>query len=245
MFALLLTLLPAARAETADEVIAKVRAANRVESSIQTVQMTLVSKTGSSRTREIELRTRREGDVVKTHMKMLAPSDVAGIQFLMVDNLGKPDEQYQCLPALHKVNQISGSARKGDFVGSDFTYEDLEIREAASGTHTLAGDTAEAWTIETQVAPGGAYSKIRSTIYKSDMIIHKVEFFDTAGALVKVLEVEQTAKDGAVTLPVRTKMTNVQKGTKTLLEITKHRIGVPKTELPDDTFTRAYLERGC
>lgn len=245
MLALLLMLLPFARAETADEVIAKVRAANRVESSVQTVKMTVVNKNGGQQTREIELRTRREGDVVKTYMKLLAPSDVAGTLFLMVDNPGKVDEQYQCLPAFHRVNLISGASRKGSFVGSDFTFEDLEIREAAAGTHTLASDTPEAWVIDTQLAPGGAYSKIRSTIHKSDLIIHKVEFFDTAGAAVKVLDVQQTAKEGTVTLPVRTQMTNLQKGTKTLLEITKHRIGVPKTELPDDTFTRAFLERGC
>lgn len=244
MFALLLALLPLAHAETADEVIAKARAANRVESSMQKLTMTIVAKGGATRSREVDLRSRREGEVVKTYMRILSPSDVAGTQLLMVDNPGKVDEQLVYLPAFKQVNAVSGGARKGNFVGSDFTYEDLEIREAATGTHTMASEAADAWVIQTTMAPGGAYSKLLSTIGKTDLVIRKVEFYDTAGALMKVLTVKRTEKEGAVTLPVETELANVQKGTKTVLVITEHHLNVPKTDLPDDTFTRAYLERG-
>lgn len=232
-----------ARAETADEVIAKARAANRIESSMQTIKMTIVAKNGVERNRDVELRSRREGDITKSYFRILSPSDVAGTQLLLIDNPGQLDEQLLYLPAFKRVNLVSGSSRKGSFVGSDFSFEDFEIREAAVGKHSLVEDTAASWVIETSMPSDSSYVKVRTTINKSDLVISKVEFFDSSG-LLKVLEVKKTVKDGAISLPLETEMTNVQKGTHTKLEITSHKLNVPKTELPDDTFTRAYLERG-
>lgn len=243
MIVTLLALFASARAETADEVIAKARAANRIESSIQTIQMTIVSKAGSERVRDIELRSRREGEVTKTYFRLLAPSDVAGTQLLLVDNPGQLDEQLLYLPAYKRVNFVSGSARKGSFVGSDFSYEDFEVREAAVGTHIMAEDKADAWVIDTALTGDSSYQKIRTTIGKSDLVVRKIEFFDASG-LLKVLEVKKTEKDGAVSIPVETEMTNVQKGTRTRLVISSHKLGLTKEELPDDTFTKGYLERG-
>lgn len=243
MLALFLALAFPARAETADDIIARARAANRVESAVETIQMTIVSKTGAERKRELQVRSRREGDISKTYIRINSPSDVAGMQLVMVDNPGKADEQLVYMPALKRVNAISADSRKGQFAGSDFTYEDLEIREAASGTHTVVSDTAEAWVIETTPAAGSSYTKLRSTIHKADMVVHRVEFYDANG-LVKVLEVKRTEKDGAVTIPVESELGNVRAGTKTRLVIVTHRFGVPKAELPDETFTREYLQRG-
>lgn len=244
MLALLLSLFTVpCRAETADEVIAKARAANRIDSSLQTIKMTIVAKNGVERSREIELRSRREGDLTKSYFRILSPSDVAGTQLLLIDNPGQLDEQMLYLPAFKRVNLVSGSARKGSFVGSDFSYEDFEIREAAVGTHTLAEDSAAAWVIETLLSGESSYTKVRTTINKADLVIQKVEFYDGNG-LLKVLEVKRTTKDGTISVPVETEMTNVQKGTHTRLEIVDHKLNVSKTELPDDTFTKAYLERG-
>jgi hypothetical protein len=239
----LLALLATARGQTADEVIQKARAANRIESSIQTIKMTIASKSGSERIREVELRSRRDGEITKTYFRLLSPSDVAGTQLLLVDNPGQLDEQLLYLPAYKRVNFVSGSARKGSFVGSDFSYEDFEVREAAVGTHTLAEQNAEAWVVETALTGESSYTKIRTTIGKSDLVVRKIEFYDTSG-LLKILEVKKVTKEGTVSVPIETEMTNVQKGTKTKLEIVAHKLGLTKEELPDETFTRAYLERG-
>lgn len=234
-----------ARAETADEIIERARSANRVDSSIQTIKMTVVGKSGSERTRELELRSRREGDVSKTYFRLLAPADVAGTQLLLVDNPGQLDEQMLYLPAYKRVNMVSGSSRRGSFVSSDFSYEDFEVREAAAGSHTLVEDKADTWVIDTSLTDSdSSYSKIRATIRKSDLVAERIEFYDRKNELLKVLTVKKTAKDGAVSLPVETEMQNVQKGTHTMLEIVSHKLNVSREDLPDDTFTRAYLERG-
>lgn len=243
MLVTVLALLATARGQTADEVIQKARDANRIESSIQTIRMSIATKSGSERIREVELRSRRDGDVTKTYFRILSPSDVSGTQLLLIDQPGQLDEQLLYLPAYKRVNLVSGSARKGSFVGSDFSYEDFEVREAAVGTHTLVEDTPEAWVVETALTGEQSYTKIRATIGKEDLVVRRIEFYDLTG-LLKVLEVKRVVKDGAITLPVETEMTNVQRGTRTRLEIVAHKLGVSQEELPDETFTRAYLERG-
>jgi hypothetical protein len=129
----------------------------------------------------------------------------------------------------------------GDW-SSDVCSSDLEFRDATVGGMTLAEDTADAWVLE--VAPqSSAYTKVRVTIGKTNLVISKVEFFDANG-LLKVLEVKRTEVDNGVTIATLTEMTNVVKGTKTILEVTAHQLNVGPDVLPDETFTRGFLERG-
>jgi hypothetical protein len=238
----LMALIAPSNAETADEVIAKARAANQVQSSIESMRMTIVPKSGTPRVLEAELRTKREGEANKSYLKILSPSTEAGTQLLQIDNPTGNDEQMLYLPAFKRVNLISGSARKGAFLGSDFTYEDLDIRESIEGTNTMVSDTADAWTIDTAMTDS-SYSKVRATIGKTDLVVRKVEFYK-ADKVVKVLEVKRTEKDGTHTIPVESEMSDVTRGTKTKLEITAHKLNVTDAELPAETFTKAYLERG-
>lgn len=242
MFAFLSALLSIASAETADEVIAKARAANQVTSSIETVRMTLVSKSGSERAKEFELRTRREGEVSKSFMRFTAPSAEAGTMFVQIDNPGPNDEQLLRMPSVPAIQQIASSGRKGAFLGSDFSFEDLVLRASTGGTYTMVEDGAAAWVVET-VPSDSSYTKIRTTIDKATLVLTKVEFYGSAG-LVKVLEVKATATENGVVLPTITEMTTVAKGTKTRLEVLTHQINVGKDVLPDETFTRGFLERG-
>lgn len=241
MIALLIPLLSSARAETPSEIVARARTANRVESAIETLRMTLVDKSGSQRALDFEIRSRRTGEVSKAYMKFTSPSDQAGTQFLLIDNPTGADERLVYLPTLKRVTMVTGGTG-GRFVGSDFTFEDLAIRDAVTGTHTLVEDTAESWVIDTAMTDG-SYTRIRSTIGKADLVLRKVEFFDAKGP-IKVLQVVRTEKDGAITLPVETEMSDLRRGTRTKLVILSHQLNVPLEKLPNDTFSSDFLERG-
>ncbi|MCB9686440.1 MAG: outer membrane lipoprotein-sorting protein [Alphaproteobacteria bacterium] len=243
MLAFVIALAQPASAETADEVIAKARAANQVTSAIETLHLTIVSKSGQERVKDLELRSRREGDVNKSYLKVTAPSAEAGTQLLMIDHPDQADEQMMYLPQFKRVNYISGSGKKNAFLGSDFTFEDLEIRQAASTGWTMAEDGADTWILESTPGSDSSYAKIRLHVTKATTLISKVELFDGNG-LRKVLEVKKTETDGAVTLPVETVMTDMVKGTHTVIQITTHQLNVGTDVLPDETFTKAYLERG-
>ncbi len=231
-----------ALALTADEIIDKAREAQSVDSSIQQVRMVLVSKNDAERVREFEMRVRKDDDIVSTYVRFSHPTDVAGTQLVIVDTPGTADEQLLYLPALKRVSRIAGKARTGSFMGSDFSYEDLEFSYASGASHTLTSEDDSAWVIDTIPGDGSSYSKLRVHVAKSDYLPRKVEFFDKKGNALKVLEVTETAVDGGATIPVKSEMKNLQRGTRTRLETTEHRLNVPAEEIPAETFTAAWME---
>lgn len=243
MWTLALALFSVAFGQTADEIVARARSANQVERSIQSVTMTIVGKGGSERVRKIELRSRRDDTSTASYIEVKSPADLAGTKLLDRESDGK-EEQFLKLGSFPGVKRISGSGKRSSFLGSDFTYEDLAIREVAKGSHALVADEAQTWVIETIPADSPQYAKIRAHVSKADLVARKVEFFDKKdGALVKVLEVTETAKTGDTTLPRRTVMRNVQKDRRTELRVTEQRVDVPESELPAEVFTPEYLTR--
>jgi Outer membrane lipoprotein-sorting protein len=228
---------------TADQVMTQARDAQRNGATIQQVRMVLVSKGGAERVRELELRVRRDGEVISSYTRFLSPSDVAGTQMVQVDHPDQVDEQLLYLPALKRTTRIAGSSRKGAFMGSDFSYEDLELSGASGGTHTLVEERADAWIIDSQPGADSSYSRVRSTVSKVDSIPRTVEFFDRGGKAVKTLDVLEVKQQGSTTIPVKSVMRDLSRGTSTRLEVVDLKVDVSLTELPAETFTAAYMER--
>ena len=243
MIALLTLALSALAQQTPQEILEQAQQNQKVENSIQQLRMVLVSKSGAERVRELEMRVRRDEDTLSSYTRFSHPSDVAGTQLVVVDRPDTLDEQLLYLPALKRVQRIAGRARTGSFMGSDFSYEDLEISGVDEAQHTLESEDAQSWIIVTIPGDGSSYSRIRTTIGKADYLPRKVEYFDKKGAPLKVLTVEETARDGDTVIPTRSVMQNLQKGTSTRLEIIEHQLNVAPEQLPDETFTASYMER--
>ena len=167
----------------------------------------------------------------------------AGTQLVLIDHPDQSDEQLLYLPALQRVNRIAGKARKGSFMGSDYAYEDLEVSGLDDAQHTLVREDDQLWVIDS--VPGGdsSYSRIRSHVSKADKVPRIIEFFDAKGEALKVLRVSKTERDGDVVLPTVSEMENLKKGTRTRLEVLEHKLDVPAEEIPDETFTAAFMER--
>lgn len=241
LFALLLS--SPAFAASPEEIMREVRDANQVDSSVQKVEMVIVSKSGSERARTMEMKTKRKGEVRMTLARVTAPSDEAGTQLLLVDNPGQVDEQLFYLPSTKQTMRVSGKARKGAFLGSDFAYEDFEL-DPNTGTHTLVEETEASWVIDTDPGDDSQYGRLRTTVDRAKKVATKVEFFDEEGAALKVLEVKETASEGGKTLARLSEMTNLKKGGKTVLKVLEQQVDVGDEALPDEVFTKAYMERG-
>lgn len=232
-----------AQAQTADEIIDQAKKAQRVSNGIQQMKMVLVSKTGSTRERRFEMRVRKDADVVRSYVRFSYPTDVAGTQLVMVDHPDKVDEQLLYMPALRRTNRIAGRARSGSFMGSDFTFEDLEISDPGDATHTLVEDTGDTWVIDTTPGASSSYERIRSHVSKSDSVPRQVDFFKN-GEAIKQLEITATELDGSTVVPTHTVMRNLQRGTRTELTVESYRLNVSPEEIPDETFTAGFMERG-
>lgn len=253
LLALLLPAAPTVAQElTAAEIVKRSGDNRNVSNSEQTMTLEIFDKRGSSRTRTIESRI-KEGDdgVAKSLVKFTAPSDVAGVQFLSVANPKGEDDQWLYFPEGDILNRIAGSGRRGSFMGTDFSFEDLEVGQAEDASHTkkpdtdleVGGKTFKVWVIESipNEDAGSAYSKLVSYIDKADNMPRRVDFFDKKGNHIKQMSVLEVKKDGETLVPQKTEMKNLKKGTRTEIRVESYKVNVSAEEMPDEMFTAEFL----
>lgn len=246
VLALSITAAAPASAQTADEIIAKAAAAQEMGNTIQTIRLTRTSKNGQSDVKTLETHTREVEDREQSHALLRLPEELAGMQFLSRQIADGTTEGWIYMPLSNSLMQISGSQRKSAFMGTDFSYEDLEVGDPDLGTHALesseavevGGQSYDCHRITTTPRPdlGSAYSRLVAWIEMETALPRKIEFFDPAGQLKKRMTFEAFANEGTVVLPTRIRMEDIKRGSATLLEVTDYRLDVPAAELPDSMF---------
>ncbi len=105
-----------------------------------TVEMTLIQRSGHKRIRKLVSWAMDVRKDTKKIMFFTYPGDVKGTGFLTwdYDNPRKVDDKWLYLPAMKKTRRISGKSSKTDyFMGSDFTYNDMSMRNVDEEKHQL------------------------------------------------------------------------------------------------------------
>jgi len=142
--------------------------------------------------RERKVHSFRMGDD-KSIMWFQAPADIKGSSFLRLSYDDRDDDMWIYLPAFGKVRRIATHARNGNFMGSDFTYEDMGDRKLDDYTHTLLGEEKlgerDCWTVESIPREGLAtdYGKRVMWIWKEKYEPLKGELYDKSLKLRKKL----------------------------------------------------------
>ena len=221
-----------------EESIAK----QQIENSIQTLSMTLYAKNGSQQIRQMEIHLRKDNEILRSYTRFTAPPEISGTQLLFVDHPKQEDPQLLYLPALKRIQRISGGKKNGSFLGSDFRFSDLELSLNGSETHTLESETDTHWVIRTIDPKDKNYSSWRSTISKADHLPYTIEYFSKNGSLYKTFSVEKTMTIETHTIPQTTLMKNHKKGTQTRLHIETIEINLPEDRLPLSRFSPEQLE---
>jgi len=217
---------------------------NRTVPIDMTTKMTMNLIDDKGKTRSRLLKACRMSDD-KQIMWFLQPADVKGSSFLRLSYDDRDDDMWIYLPAFKKVRRIASHAKKGSFMGSDFTFEDLGDRKLKEYTYQLLGeeeiDGKSCWIIESvpndEVATD--YSKIVSWIWKEEYLDIKEEYYDKKGNLkkVKTLDVIKVDKYWVPTLIV---MENLKSDHKT--EMVFEDIEVD-TGLDENMFKSNYMTR--
>ncbi len=154
--------------------------------------MTIVDRKGRSLTREVK--NYRLGDD-RQIMWFLKPADVKGSGFLRISHEDRDDDMWLYLPAFGKVRRIASHARNGNFMGSDFTYEDMGDWKLNDYTFRLTGEDEvngdSCWIVESIPKEGVStdYSKQIFWIRKDNYHAVKKELYDRKGNLRKVMEI--------------------------------------------------------
>lgn len=235
-------------AETADEIVTAAR--NRIDAKTVSTRsrMVIAAKDGSTTERVLDQYSSDSPSGDRTIIVFQKPASVAGTRFLTIEKKGGSDDRWIFLPALGKVRRIAASEGSGNFVGTDFSYDDISSasREADADTHAILREEslngADCYVIESVPKDSGyQYSKMVQWIEKGTKLSRKIELYDRKGALAKLLEILETKDVQGRLTPTVTKMTTVAEKTSTTInvDIVKY-----DEKIPESVFTTDYLSTG-
>ena len=245
---------PTQAGPSARDIMEKVTQARKLDGSEAVVKMSIVGSNGEKRERSITMATKLYdgGDTEKRLYRFLSPPDVKGTGILVFDYVAKPDDIWIYLPALRKTRRIVSSERSKSFMGSDFSYGDLNIPALDEFNYTLVKEEdvggERCWMIDVvpknkQTAQSDGYDKKTYWISMKTFTVRKGLYFDLDGQPFKELKTD----DVKLLDPkkqryraMRMEMTNKKTGRHSVFESVKVEL-TPDTK--DDYFSTRYLER--
>ena len=238
-------------AESGYDIMKKADEVPEPKTSSSTATLTIHSKKGSDRIREVIMKSKDYGEVEKSIIVFTTPKDVAGTGYLMFDyeDDNKDSDNWLYLPAMKKTRRIasSGSESEGSFMGTDFTYQDMGDRSLNKYDYKLLGEESVDGELCYKVeciskAHTEKDPRFISYVGKSDYILRKCEFYDRQDQLHRVLTCSDFITIDGFKTAQKMKMENVQSGTWSLIE-TKN-IVYNANDIDDSLFTVAALEKG-
>jgi outer membrane lipoprotein-sorting protein len=227
------------------------------------MRLTIVDRGGRDRVRELVLYQRRYGDEQRTIMFLVEPAELRGTGLLIFTRAGEGGQQWLFTPALQRVRQITSKARTESFIGSDFTYHDLDLlaeipswseADAASrlrGEERIEG--TDCYVIElTPRRDSIAYKYVVLWLGRDDLILRQVELYDrnpvaadepaTPTKRLRQGEVRAVeVMDRSIPVAHRAVVENPTAGTQTIVEFTDVQFD---QGLDGALFTQIQLERG-
>ncbi len=209
--------------------------------------MTLINSKDNKRVRILHQFLKDYGDIEKQVLFFKSPADVKNTSFLnfSYDESGKDDDQWLYLPALKKVKRISASSKDNNFMGSDFTYEDMESRNPERDNHIILREEnyngEECFVMEMTPKEEEQYSKRIAWVIKDKWIPSKIDFYDEDGEHLKTLEITEYKNMDGYWIIVNQLMTNVQKNHKTEILLSDIRMNI---DLGDGKFSQRAMKKG-
>jgi len=216
--------------------------------------LTIGDTGGTERKRDLLVCTKRfPADEEKTISFFSAPPEVRGTGFLQWSHRGREGEQWLYLPEFKRTRQIAARLRDEPFVGTDFTYRDLEIvseflrwSEADAPTKLLGDETIDGRICDTiELRPhqdGIPYQRLVLSLDRELLTPRKLQFFDLDGTLLKTLTLSDIRDIGTIPTAQHLEMRNHKRGSRTLVDL---REVTYDSHLDDELFTQRQLERGA
>ena len=213
--------------------------------------LTITSASGTTKVRTFAMASRDnaegENDMI---LYMQEPADMRGNAFLVLGHAESEDERWIYIPALHRANKIVGSGRKGNFMSSDFTYDDIGSPDLDEWTWTL-GATSEvdghacqeviATPASDKIMKDTGLSKVHWFIDTELKTTRKAEFYDRQGALARRMVVEKIDMFGEVPFATDMLMTDIGSGRTSRMTMSELQVDMG---VEDGWFTKRALQNG-
>ena len=257
-------------AETARQILDRQRALadgeRRWVDRHQQLTMEVVSPDHAARSMAVDLFDKKgAGGEQKTMAYFSSPSSVKGTAFLAINRPDRAADQWLYLPEFRRARRVGGAARYSGFVGTDFTYHDLDLlaempqwseADATSslrGEETLAGVPCHVIEL-TPVREDIGYQRIVIWLGRDDLVARQIELYEqapTAGWLglgggttpapTRRITQSDVRRVGAIPVPFHAEVQTPAAGSRTVVTFSKVTFD---QSLPDELFTQPALEWG-
>lgn len=249
--AVLFALAPAPSAHaapTAQQVLDSVEGTGLLSGSGRAVIEMTVEKGKQKKMHRLEVYRVDDGKGTSKQMvEFQAPADVRGTKFLSITQPDAEDQMWLYLPAVGRERRIAGSAVQGQFMGTDFTFEEISMNENTWKAYTpaLAADQKidgkPCYVVKlTPKGSGASYTSVVLYVWQDTSIPLKIEFFGKGGKLQKVMtfsDIKPTAK--GVLQPNTIVLQSVSSGSVTTVKI----VETDERPVSDDIFSLRYLRK--
>jgi outer membrane lipoprotein-sorting protein len=211
-----------------------------------TAHAVLTDKRGTRSDLAFVAKSRRyEALLSKSIVHFSAPPDLAGAGFLQVQKSDGDDDRYLFLPELKRSRRISGNLRGNSFMGTDFSFADLDRHDLRdSDSRVNAEETIGQWPCYVlDVRPkrdDAQYSHLEMWIRKDNFLPLRVKMFDKAGVLNKTFETIEVRRVSGHWFISKSRMQDNQHDHSTELVLDDIDVG---TAVSDDEFTVRALEK--
>lgn len=246
-----------AEALTAREIMERVDTRYTGDSSVADAQLILIDRNNRERVRDLRLFTLEEEGVTKSVTFFLSPTDVAGTAYLSYDFEAQDDEAWLYLPALKQVRRVAAGDRSESFMGSDFTYSDLNGTnidwydyELLSDSETVDG--AAAWLIASTPKPEfrdrvyaeTGYERSHLWIRQDNFVQVQAQIWTQRGGRIKYFSARELEEIDGIWTPKRIQMITTRNGNREHASVFQtHRIRYNEHNDPG-LFTTQAMQQG-
>lgn len=244
---------------TASQVMEKWDLREDGETQTSDTLMILMDKNNTQRIRNIKNIRKDYGPDSKGIIFFLSPADVKNTTYMSFDwdDPEKEDDSWLYLPALQKVKRVAASDKSGSFMGSDFTYSDINGIETADWNYEFVKESAmlngkEVWVIQglpkpetkDRVLQETGYLKSMVWIQKDNFMLVKGKYWVKEGRKIKYFKAEDIKKVNDIWTAHSLTMITTKKGKIEHSSVLKFSNVKYNTPVNDDSFTTRRMERG-
>jgi hypothetical protein len=236
------------------EMAKKINARNFGTEFSRIIKLELINKNGKVRSNRLREFRKFKPDATYLAFYILAPPENKDTAFLCYDYFDskKHDGQWLYRPSRDRTRRIPETNRNNDFLGSDFSIEDIkkiyrveidEYRWKTIEKRTTDGITyflVEQVPVTSKLAKSIGYSRILNHIDSRHGIRTKIEFWDIDSAPLKTIEAKEIIQEEGVWIARRIEALNHKTGNRSVMHIESTDI---KSPVPDEVFTIRNIEK--
>lgn len=212
----------------------------------ENIKMVLIDSSSNKETRELKRYAKKDNaGLFKYLARFEGPADIRGTALLTWEQKDREDDQWLYMPAYgQKLKRIAGGNKKGYFMGTDFSYEDLRPEKLEAHTYAVLKkekyDNQDCYVIESlpstdEEKKTTGYAKRILWITTDTFVTLKVDFYDHSMKLLKTQTAHNVkAIKGKLMRADKVLMTHHQNKHQTLMGLVERKID---GNIEDSIFT--------